>query len=177
MKKILIIGLILLGGLNVLLLFVNSDLRSKVNVIVTKEQQWGYEQIGRGNAKIAHPDVSLADAGLSLLVFITDYGCRSCMENEIRNLNTFYKKYEEYTRVYIMSSDKSNMKQFNITFPIKQIDPTGDILDNKFKFANPVALLVDANGMVHDIAIAESGRPEIRNQFYQRLASLFESIE
>lgn len=78
-------------GLNVVLLYFNIDLQNKIENAAAESSSWGFEQAGESTARIMHPEVSTPDSSLSLMVFLTDKGCMSCVENEVRNLNEFHK--------------------------------------------------------------------------------------
>lgn len=164
-------------GLNVVLLYFNIDLQNKIENAAAESSSWGFEQAGESTARIMHPEVSTPDSSLSLMVFLTDKGCMSCVENEVRNLNEFHKKFNEHLQVYILAPDTAYLEQLYVTFPVKPINPEEAVLDREFNFMNPVALVTDANGMVQMINVSEVGKPGKQNSFYERTSSLFQSVE
>lgn len=175
-KKIIAV-IALLVGLNVLLLYLNMDLQTKVEDMEIENASWGFEQAGESTARISHSAVSTPDSSLSLMVFLTDKGCMSCVENEVRNLNEFHKKFNNHLQVYIIAPDTTYLEQLYVTFPVKPIDRDEAVLDREFNFMNPGALVTDANGMVQAINVSEVGKPGKQNRFYERMASLFQSVK
>ncbi len=176
-KQIFVIGLILLTGLNIVLLFTTNNLYNRLEAVHEQSLKWGFEHIGAGNAHLIYPSVEVSDSGLSLQIFLTDKGCTSCVINEIRNLNILSKHYRKFMDVYFKGSNSNYLESFYIQFSIEPISEEKKILDNAFRFYNPVALLIDENGMVHRVHMAEPGNPAKTNRFYERIASLFKSLE
>lgn len=175
-KKIIGVIIVLIC-LNIFLLYLNMDLQTQVENITKESTSWEFEDVGKSMARITHTDVSDSSDSLFLMIFLTDKGCMSSVVNEIRNINEFQKKFKNNLQVYVMAEDTSYFEQFYISFPIKQISSKESLLNHEFDFVNPVAMVVDGNGIIHEISMSEVGEPQKRNLFYSRMNSLFESIE
>jgi len=178
MKNIKTIGVItILVAFNLVLLYLNTNLQNRIKNVELQANSWGFEKTGDSVARLIHPQVQLPETGLSLIVLITDEGCITCMENEVRNLNDFHEKFRDRLKVYSFSRDTSYFEQFPVYFTLELIDPDRPVLDNEFDFNNPVALVTDNNGMVQTIQVAEVGKAGKRNEFYKRMTSLFKSVK
>ncbi|MEX1268958.1 MAG: hypothetical protein WEA56_08150 [Balneolaceae bacterium] len=182
---------ILIGALmlfNLLLLYTNHIRQNKIDslssqVLLLEEDRYWNNKVDDiiGNASVIHNDINLpANSGISLVVFITDRGCTSCLSFETSNLNELYKNYSESLSVYLIGNDEASLKGnlilYDAKFPTKYIKADQSILDIDFDFFSTViALLIDGNGMIQDIYLSESGNPKKSKQFFQRMQSLFNS--
>ncbi|MDR9417599.1 hypothetical protein [Gracilimonas sp.] len=179
-KSTFIIVTSLLILLNISLLYQVSHLNNTDNNTsntVEVFDKWGPESIGTSHAKINHSEIEIPDSGIVFTVVMTDFGCNSCMVNEIRLLNDLYSDFPNKIAVYIHSNDNSYLEQFKNTFPVQVISNKENILDNTFEFSNPIGLIIDSNKLVQSIHMAQPENPGDRNFYYKKIESLLSSLE
>lgn len=173
----IIIAITLLTVFNILLLYINVKQQNQLERLQAQIKPSESQTTIMLDSGIRLSSDIKVPSGLSLLVFFTDRSCLSCLKYEAQKLNKFYSNYGEYTQVYLLSTYKSYLERFDIDFKYTMINPDKDILNKEFVFANPVALLVDSNGLVQRFYLAEAGNEAKSNQFYQQMSSLFQSIQ
>lgn len=176
MNKFLIVAVIILVALNATLLITNKRQAVEIEELLNSSNVWGYEKVGTSPSSIKNDEIKLPQKGLYLISVLTEKGCVTCLENEIRNLNELYAQYEDLIYVYIQSENKRYFEQFYITFPVIFISSKDKILDNNFTFHNPVTMVVDSSRYVHLIDVAEVGNSSKKNHFYNQVRSIFQSL-
>lgn len=182
-KKINIhlVVIIILAGFNIVLLFQINNLQNRVeslnSLVETQENQLSIVRQAQNIDTLSDDFLKLRDSGISLLVFFPTSSCSSCLIYEVRNFNNFYSKYQTRARAYLLGSDRSVLERAGAEFLFQSIAIKKFVLQTGINHTNPIALLVDSNGMVHDTYLAEVGNETKSTRFYQRMTSLFGSME
>lgn len=178
-KSLVII--IILAGFNVILLFQKINLQNQVeslnSLVVTQKNQLSSINQLSNTEKLSDDFLKLPDSDISLLIFFPISSCSSCLIYEVRNFNNFYSDYETQAGAYLLGDDSSNLERSGTEFPFQSISIKKFVLQTGINHTNPIALLVDSNGMIHDTYLAEVGNETKSNRFYQRMTSLFQSVE
>lgn len=170
MKNIKIITVVsLLLVFNVLLVYANLERQKAIDFLSS-------QSIIESNPQIIHPGITLTDSGLGLVVLFTDQSCPDCLKFEVPNLNEFYSENNTDFHVYIIGSNETLLERYQASFPYTHISPDEAVLDMEFEIVNPVAMVVDSEGMVQHIYESKIGEPEKSVRFYQRMRSLFRSF-
>jgi len=134
-----------------------------------------------GNIRFAHAAASkeFKVKPISLIAFLTDYGCTSCLSAEIRYLNEWNQKYTNSVKAYFVGESINYLEKYGANFEYKtQINPE-ELVNVYLPISNPVILVVDERGTVHSIHTNDTPRPgsdRRRDEFYYRTASLFDTF-
>lgn len=178
MKKLIVIASIfILCGFNGLLLYTVSSLQDRIKTSKQQILRSEHHKLQTLHLRISNSSIKLPDSGLALSIFFSEEGCRFCVEHEIQNLNKFYDLYTKYVHVYLLGYNKSYLHRlFGATFPYVVITPGKPIFNTKFILTNPVAVLTDSIGMVHQMYLTEKGKQQKSDQFYHRMRLLFSSL-
>ncbi len=169
--------LFLLSLLNLFLLYTNVERQNAINAL--NSQLIYYEDyVHRNEAEfsIINEALQFPDKNLFLITLFTDRGCASCLNYEIPNAETFSSAFNDRHRVFLVSDDDIFLKHRGVGFAYSVFDTYDHILNTEFTFSGTAAFLVDGNGVIHDVYIAEIGNQEKSDQFYSRMHSLFNSV-
>jgi hypothetical protein len=98
------------------------------------------------------------------------------VNNEFYFANKFYEDNEDFLSVYFIGDDRAYVKDFEFSFSVSLINSNVPIFNHDFSFQNPVAVLIDRTGTVHNINIAEQDNALKSRNFYHRMNSLFSSL-
>ncbi|MTI89413.1 MAG: hypothetical protein FH748_15760 [Balneolaceae bacterium] len=112
--------------------------------------------------------------GVTLLVFFTETGCSSCINNELKNINEYFGTFPKYIKFfYIGSIEEQQYKYYNKRLPIEALDINKNLLNGYVRLSNPVAMLVDPSGNIFELHKADTINHKLSNRFYKRIASFF----
>ena len=177
----LIVIIIILVGFNVFLLSKDSNLENRVeslnSLVETQENQLSIMRQSQNIDTLSDDFLKLPGSDISLLVFFPTSSCSSCLIYEVQNFNNFYSKYQPRARAYVLGSDRSVLERSGAEFLFQTMAIKKFVMQTGINHTNPIALLVDSNGMVHDTYLAEVGNETKSNRFYERMRSLFETTE
>ena len=136
---------------------------------------WKFETVDSTLFKISHYEVELGEASLKLIVFFSDQGCQSCIEDEVNFLNKFNAEHTSILNVYLLSAKAPTYlsRMFEASFDYKVIDPRINVFDVDFEFVNPIAVLVDSLGLVHRLHKAEVANSGKSEEFYKQMRKYF----
>lgn len=136
---------------------------------------WKFETTDNTLLYISHHEVKLGEAPLKLIVFFSDQGCQSCIEDEVELLNLINDEYPGSFNVYLLSTKAPTYlsRMFEANFDYKVIDPRINVFDGDFEFVNPIAVLVDSLGLVHRLHKAEVANSSKSEEFYRQMRKFF----
>ncbi|MEO1023647.1 MAG: hypothetical protein AAFW89_13970 [Bacteroidota bacterium] len=138
---------------------------------------WELETVDRTKVYLSNKEVEIPDRPISLLVFFSDQGCQSCMEDEVRFLNAFREENNNAFKVYLQTQRAPTYltRMFGADFEYTVIDPQQNIFNVDFELVNPISVLVDSTGLVHRMHKAEVGNSEKSEVFYHQMKTLFDN--
>ena len=162
--------------LNIFLLYSNVDRQNQIDLL--KSGFSNQDRTGEilNATTISHSGVELTPRKISLLVFFPDISCSSCMEYEVRNLNSMYKKFYSHIQVYVIGRDSTLLDRYGSEFPVSLIHSSESVFDADIQFVNPFVVLTDPEGNLHTFYLSEADNYEKSNRFWQRMEVFFKAI-
>jgi hypothetical protein len=176
-KLISILAISLLVIFNVFLLYNDVLQRKKISNLNQIKNSMIKKKLIQDKFEIDNIKYQKSNSPLALYVFIPSTSCSTCLIYEIRNLKHFYKSFSTYTSIYVVGTDSSFLKRFSINFPYITINSIKQIFNKKIIFNDPIVLLLDSNNNIQELYIAQPGNETKSNHFYQRMTSLFSSLQ
>ena len=70
--------------------------------------------------------INKCDKEFCLQVFLTDMGCKSCVESYIKRINGIYAKYSSNIKIYLIGKNKNYLVNKNIKFKYEYYDKTAE---------------------------------------------------
>lgn len=179
-NKILFILFVLLTS-DILLLYQNIEKQNSINEL--NRQLQILEKFKPTNEISLNIDFTLLDSidieiktnKLMLISFLTEQGCGSCLEEEIKYLNSIYSKYKEYLLVFY-EGNPNVLKSFDVKFIFKNISSLKKKFNLPFRIDNPVSILVDRYGNIQSFHKAVVNDPGASATFFFKVNSLFKSV-
>lgn len=177
-KYLYITMFLLLLTMNVFLLYTNIERQNEINVLNAQKKSFDQRSlVGLGEIdSLKHSEVQFKGAGFFLSIFIPPASCSSCLEFEVPNINNLYDEHSEKVEVYILGQNDKFLNTYGFTHNVMVINPMEPVFDEEFNFMNPVAVLTDSLGVVHDFYVAEVGNVKASDRFYKRMDSFFNAI-
>lgn len=174
--------LIILISLNIWLLYGKASLEQQVNRLEAQNMQKSgilSQMVDPVQFTPADTDLNFPTKSIGLVVLFSGSGCKSCVVAEIEYLNRWHQKFDGHVQVYFLGQSKQYLKQFGAEFPFKKIESASDLFNVSLPIGNPIAAVIDQNNYVQAIHTNDLSRPgskQRRANFYQRAASLFNSV-
>jgi|SRR5690606_3555634 len=177
-KNIIVFLAIILGLLNLFLIYQIINKQNKINALTSIIQiVESKERLGNLNSSIVK-EIKIKDSinKLKLISVITQEGCISCIQAEINYLNQLSNKYKNFVDIYFIGDNKNYLKALNSTFKYKIITNINEIVDIRSKVIQPFSLLIDSQKKIQKFNIASVVAPEKTEQFYSEVLSLLDII-
>ncbi len=162
---------------NIFMLYQNLQRENRVGILSHQladcERSTGNPAMNTASVHLPG-DLFSSDNTLSLVTLFTDRGCSPCVIDEIGLINNLYEKYNQYMNMYLLDGHERYLLNLGAQFRYEVIESTPELDD--LRISNPVSLLIDHNGTVHQIHYAEIGNAEKSSLFFLKVSSLFEAV-
>ena len=119
---------------------------------------------------------SFTDSKLKLISIITEGGCGSCVENEIKYLNKLYLKNKNYVEVFYVGNNKGILSALGAKFKFNMIHDNHMVVNMDLMTSQPIALLADSNKNVFMINLSSVNAPAKTQKFYADVLSLLNLV-
>lgn len=129
---------------------------------------------------INYPNVILSNietknSKLMLISFLKGNVCGTCLEDEIKFLNTLNNKFNNYLIVYY-EGNPNRLKSLGAEFSFQTLDNIEEKFSLPIKIDNPVSILVDRTGIIQSYHKAIVGDKEASAVFFNKINSIFQSV-
>jgi hypothetical protein len=174
--------LVCLTALNIFLLYTNVQRQNEINTLRSvqsiKPTTTSSAPSLSKDATLIHPDIALQTEGLTVSVIVPQNSCSSCLDFEVPNINKLYNQHSEEVQVYILGQNERFLAPYGFKHTARVIDPMQPVFKNQeFDFMNPVAVVSDAEGTIHNFYAAEVGNKEKSDRFYARMDRFLNAID
>lgn len=166
-------------GLNVFLLYTNIQRQNEINNLrsVQSKVTTASAVTLSKDASLIHPDIILNRTGLTFSIIVPQNSCSSCLEFEVPNINELYQEYPEQVQVYVLGQNERFLFPYGFTNQVPVIDPMKPVFDHEFDFMNPVAVVTDSDGIIHNFYAAEVGNAEKSDRFYKKMDRFLNAVQ
>lgn len=120
-------------------------------------------------------DIEISSYKLLLISFLTEQGCGSCLEEEIKYLNAIYSKYKDYLLVFY-EGNPNVLKSFGAKFKFQNTNYLKRKFNLPIRIDNPISMLVDKYGNIQSYHKAVVSDPSASASFFFKVNSLFKSV-
>jgi hypothetical protein len=177
-KYLYAVGILVI--VDIILLFQNIN--KQISVKELERQITSYEIIQNDKVfyfndffNINMKNIKTKNYKILLICLLDQHVCRSCLLNEIQEINKIYHKYSNNIIVFY-SGDPNYLNSLGAKFNYELVEDIQKVFMLPYDIDNPTSLLVDAKGNVYFSHKAINGNTTDSYKYFQKVNSLFQLV-